>query len=429
MQPCVMIQEGGLRALVWPMQETRSVSIGFWFRLGSRDEPEAMHGVAHFIEHMLFKGTRRRSSAEISRAVEGRGGDLNAFTGEETTCYYARCSARHFDVVADVLVDMLTDSLIESDEVEREREVILEEIRMYQDQPAAVAQEILNEAIWPGQALGRSILGTAASLQNLRATELVNYWRQHYHPANMVLAVAGRIDPEQVRKRLKHWADRWQLQGQMVQRRPAVVRRGRSPVWVAKALPVQQVNVAMGFAAFGRKDPRRSILRVLSVILGENMSSRLFQELREKKGLVYSVDCQPALFTDAGTFLIHLGLESCRMTKAATIVGRELARMRRQPPPLAELKRARDYIIGHLEMGLESSMSRMLWMGNEWHSLGRLPDPAQMVSEFESVTSEQIRNLAGDLFRPGALTFAAAGPELTPASLKRDWSGLVAALR
>lgn len=393
------------------MPQVESVSVGLWFRSGSRYEPVELHGAAHFLEHMLFKGTRRRTALEISEAVESRGGDLNAFTAEEMACYYCRLDARHLELVLEVLFDMVWRSSFPVAEMARECGVIQEEIRMYEDQPAVVVMEHLNQALWPGSTLGRSILGTCKSVACMKRQELMGFWRERYTPDTLVVSVAGHIELESlcgllrphVREGRSAPVKGWQ---------PVVLRTRRKPAVVAVGRPVQQCNLAVGVLGMPRQDPRRYAEKLLSVILGENMSSRLFQTVREKHGMAYSISSSVAHFNDTGAFYIQAGVEPDKVRMAARLIARELERISRYAPSAAELKRAKDYTIGQLKLGLESTTNRMMWMGESMLGLGHVLQPREVIEIIESVSPEQVREVARTLFQPGRITVAGVGPEL-----------------
>lgn len=399
------------------LQHVDSVSVGLWFRTGSRFEPLDLHGGAHFLEHMLFKGTRRRNALQISESVESRGGDLNAFTSEEMTCYYCRVDANHLDLVLDVLFDMLWHSCFPAKEVERERGVIQEEIRMYDDQPQVVVQERLNQAMWPGSTLGRSILGSPESVAEMSRARLMQFWRSHYGPDSLVVSVAGRVDLPVLEEALMPHLRVARCDGQAAPWKPVSTRARRRPLCVAVDRPVQQCNLAIGIHGLTRRDPRRFAEKLLSVILGENMSSRLFQIVREKHGLAYSIHTAVAHYNDTGAFTIQAGVDPENLAPAVKLIAKELDRIRRYAPSAAELRRAKDYTIGQMKLGLESTTNRMMWMGECMLGLGHLLQPHEVIDTIESVSPEQVRRTAAELFEPGRITLSGVGPGLEDAAM------------
>ncbi len=397
-------------------QEAPGVAVGLFYPAGSRWENTAEHGAAHFVEHLLFKGTEKHSCKELSRAVEGRGGDLNAFTGEETLCLHGRVPAGHGPMLISLLAEMALSSTFPKDEVERERGVITEEIRMMDDQPAVVAGEALNALLWPEQALGRPIAGTIASVGGIPRKGLMGYWERRIRGVRPVLAIAGGMSLEEVRKTAKVALRR---SSPKVSGEPIPAKRVRSSTVrvVAVAKPVAQVNVTLGIYAFRRQDPRRHGLRMLSVILGEAMSSRLFQRLREEQGLVYSVSSGVHLQRDDGAFYISAGLEPGNLSKALGLIAGELKSLAAKGPGAAELKRAKDYVTGQFALGLEGTSQQMFWIGDSMLTRGRVVEPKEAMEKLAAVDAKIVKEVAQELFQPGRMGVAASGPEMDATKL------------
>ena len=397
-------------------QEAPGVAVGLFYPAGSRWENTAEHGAAHFVEHLLFKGTEKHSCKELSRAVEGRGGDLNAFTGEETLCLHGRVPAGHGPMLISLLAEMALSSTFPKDEVERERGVITEEIRMMDDQPAVVAGEALNALLWPEQALGRPIAGTIASVGGIPRKGLMGYWERRIRGVRPVLAIAGGMSLEEVRKTAKVALRR---SSPTASGEPIPAKRVRSSTVrvVAVAKPVAQVNVTLGIYAFRRQDPRRHGLRMLSVILGEAMSSRLFQRLREEQGLVYSVSSGVHLQRDDGAFYISAGLEPGNLSKALGLIAAELKSLAAKGPGAAELKRAKDYVTGQFALGLEGTSQQMFWIGDSMLTRGRVVEPKEAIEKLAAVDAKIVKEVAQELFQPGRMGVAASGPEMDATKL------------
>src|SRR6478672_6123212 len=312
------------------MPHMTSVSLGLWIGSGSRYEPAALNGVCHFIEHLLFKGTKKRSAKDISEAVEGVGGYLNAFTGEEITCFHARAGHLRFDEILDVLSDMLLNSLFAPKEIAKERDVIKEEIAMYLDQPHHYVQEVLNSILWPGQPLGRPITGTPRTLDGLSRDKLVDYLRANYVTANTLVVAAGKLKHAKLVKAVQRFAPRFKKSP-----RPEFVpskAHQSSPIARLVHKDSEQTHIALGFRTCSRHDPRRYALRLLNTILGENMSSRLFQIIREDNGLAYSIYTSPSFFADTGDFVISAGLDTDNLEKTLRLITKELRRISERPP-------------------------------------------------------------------------------------------------
>ena len=397
-------------------QEAPGVAVGLFYPAGSRWENTAEHGAAHFVEHLLFKGTEKHSCKELSRAVEGRGGDLNAFTGEETLCLHGRVPAGHGPMLISLLAEMALSSTFPKEEVERERGVITEEIRMMDDQPAVVAGEALNALLWPEQALGRPIAGTIASVGGIPRKGLMGYWERRIRGVRPVLAIAGGMSLEEVRKTAKAALRR---SSPTASGEPIPAKRVRSSTVrvVAVAKPVAQVNVTLGIYAFRRQDPRRHGLRMLSVILGEAMSSRLFQRLREEQGLVYSVSSGVHLQRDDGAFYISAGLEPGNLSKALGLIAGELKSLAAKGPGAAELKRAKDYVTGQFALGLEGTSQQMFWIGDSMLTRGRVVEPKEAIEKLAAVDAKIVKEVAQELFQPGRMGVAASGPEMDATKL------------
>jgi predicted Zn-dependent peptidase len=409
----------GVRIATAEMPHMESVSVGIWVGVGGRYETKRIAGISHFIEHLLFKGTHRRSAKEISQTVEGIGGYLNAFTGEETTCYYAKASHRHLDTLLDVLADMYLHPRLAAADIKKERQVIKEELLMYRDQPDHYVHELLTETLWPGQPLGLSLTGTPESLDAIDRAALFAYKQKKYIGANTVVAVAGRCRHDDIVTRVSR-AAHVAGNGRTPHFQPA--RAGqRSPRLHFLSKPVEQSHLAIGIRGVSRHDPRRYAMKLLSVILGENMSSRLFQTIREKHGLAYSIQSSTSYFADTGAFIISAGLDTRRLHKALKLVMSELRKIARRPPTAVELRRAKDYGIGQMRLGLESSSNQMMWLGEHLLAYGFIQTPDEIERQIEAVTTEDVQEVAVRLFRDKRLNAAV----ITPSKDERTVTGLL----
>jgi len=404
----VTVLGSGLTVASAAMEDRASVSVGLWVAAGGRHEEEGENGACHFIEHMLFKGTKRRNAREISQAVEGVGGYLNAFTGEESTCFYARARHDRLDQLLDVLSDMLLNARFARSEVERERNVIQEEIAMYLDQPQQHVQELLNALMWPDQALGRPLTGTVASVARLDRDALVEFKRAYYTAGATLLVGAGHVS----HARLVRWASRHLADCVPGARRLAapVVERQERP-WVrVQVKDTEQTQLALGIRTCSRHDRRRYALRVLNTLLGENMSSRLFQVLRERHGLAYSIYSSNSQYEDTGALVISAGLDTDNLAKALRLILHELRRQAQRAPGREEFQRARDYVLGQLDLGLENTENQMQWVGEQLVGYGRVLSPAAVRRRLAGVTPEEVRAVAREFFRPERLSLALVTP-------------------
>jgi predicted Zn-dependent peptidase len=413
--------KNGLTVATAAMPHMASVSLGLWVGVGSRYEPAGENGVCHFIEHLLFKGTRKRSAKEISQAVEGIGGYLNAFTGEEMTCFHARACADRFDELLDVLADMLLESRFAPGDIAKERDVIKEEVAMYLDQPQHQVQELLNATLWPGQPLGRPITGTERSLDAIRRPNLLEFLRSNYVTGRTLVAAAGQLEHRQVVRAVSRYARRFRT-GPSPRFLPARDRQHRPCVRLVTK-KTEQTQMALGIRACSRHDERRYALRLLNTLLGENMSSRLFQVVREERGLAYSIYSTPSFFDDTGDLVISAGLDTANLSATLRIILRELRRFADSPPGAAELRRARDYVIGQLELGLESTDNQMHWIGEQWLGYGKIMRPDEVKRRLRKVTGDEIRAVARDLFRPERFNLALVSPRRSARDLERRLHG------
>ena len=397
----------GVRIASVEMPHMQSISAGIWTGVGARFESRALNGISHFIEHLMFKGTKKRNAKQITEAVEGIGGYLNAFTSEDHTCFYAKAGARHLPVLADVLTDMVLNSQFAPGEIERERDVIREEIMMYRDQPSQHVHEMLSETIWPGHPLGRPLTGTVDSISSFKRPQFLKFVSQNYNGRSLVVTVAGRASHDEVVALFR------QALGRV---KPGVAPRfmrardcdGRKVSLVTQE--TEQTHLAMGFHSFGRTDERRFALKLLSVILGENMSSRLFQKLREQQGFCYSVQSGMVTLADTGLINISAGLDPSKLQKALRAIFGELEKIRLKKPGLQELQRAKDYTIGQTLMGLESTSNQMIWMGESLLGYRKVLDPAEIEMKMMKVTPEAVREVACHCFDRKKMGMAVIGP-------------------
>jgi predicted Zn-dependent peptidase len=411
----------GARVVTAAMPHVPSVAIGVWVNVGGRHEPAGLSGVSHFIEHLLFKGTRNRSAKAISQAIEGRGGYLNAFTQEENTCYYARVAAEYQWEALDVLLDMVREPLFDRKELDKERDVIVEEIMMYRDQPAQVVEEMLGGSLWPGHSLGRPLTGSPETIRKMRRQTILAFKERHYVPENLVVAFSGQVaHAECVRRVGAHL--RRQPRGRRTRGAPVDARVRQRAVDVA-ARDIEQTHLALGIRLFGREDERRYPLKLLNTALGENMSSRLFQIIREKHGLAYSIHSTVHLFRDTGALVIAAGLDRERTPKAVELILREAARLRAAVVGPRELQRAKDYAVGQLRLGLESTTNQMLWAGEHIVTYGRMIAPEEVIRRLTAVTAAEIRRLAGEIFRRPQVSLALLTPAQSayPAAAVGRW--------
>ncbi|MBV9130607.1 MAG: insulinase family protein [Verrucomicrobia bacterium] len=408
MQYRTTILENGVRIATREMVEMKSVSVGIWIAVGGRHEPEELCGISHFLEHLLFKGTTKRSGKDITEEVEGLGGFVNAFTTEDHTCIYAKAASQHLPTLANVLSDMYVNSLFAEQEIERERDVIREEILMYKDQPGQFSQELLTEAMWPRHALGRPLTGSLETVSRIQRAQLLKFVAENYNGLSTVVTVAGRCTHDEV---VRHFRNKLKK-----------LPRGRAPVFQRwnevkrdqRVLVVkdetEQTHLALGYHAMSRTDDRRHAMKLLSVILGENMSSRLFQQLRERYAFCYSVHSGTLVLEDSGLVSICVGLEPQKLRSALRAIHRELDKLCKKPPTRKELYQAQEYTIGQNELGLESTTNQIMWMGESMIAYDKVVDPEKVQAKFKEVTADQIQQVANLCFAPQRMGLGVVGP-------------------
>lgn len=385
-----------------------SAAVGIWVGVGGRYESARRNGVSHFIEHMLFKGTARRSAREISEAVEGVGGYLNAFTSEENTCFHARAHHSRLEDLVDVLADMFLNSAFDPAEIDKEREVIKEEYTMYRDQPAQAVQELLNEASWPGHPLGRPLTGTPRTIDSLERADFLDHLATHYVAGTTVVAAAGHVEHAALVRLVKSRLGRFRP-GTRPGFEPAPARKS-GPVIRLHTRKTEQTQMALGIRTCSRHDPRRFALRLLNALLGESMSSRLFQTVREDRGLVYSIYSSTSFWEDTGDLVISAGLDPEKLNETLKLIANELHGLREKAPGKLEFNRARDYVIGQMDLALEGTENRMMALGEHLLGYGTVISPDATRQRLAKVTPAEIRAAARDFFHPEQATLALISP-------------------
>ena len=397
----------GIRVLTTHLKDRASVGLGIWVKAGARFEPKRISGISHCLEHMLFKGTKNRSTRKIKEDVEGVGGVMNAFTGEESTCYFVKILKDYASQAFDVLSDMANDALLSAKELAKERTVILEEIKMYMDLPSHHVHELMGELLWPDQPLGRPIAGTLESVSRLSAQDLRRYMDQYYHPKNLLVSFCGEVSHEEIRGLTEKWFGRRKSK-ESVHFGLARSRQSR-PRFYFLNKKTEQMHFVVGFHGLSKTDPDRHALSVLNVILGANMSSRLFEEVREKRGLAYEIRSGLSFFEDTGAVTVSAGVEPKKANLAVRVIMRELRRLKTSVVSDGELKRAKDYFIGQFSLGLEDTLDHMLWVGERTLFRDALPDREKIFRNIRAVTKEEIHALSKKLFRTGGLNFSLIG--------------------
>ncbi len=402
----------GVRILTEAVPAVRSVTFGVWVAVGSRDEALRLGGVSHFLEHLLFKGTRRRSAMQISSDIEVVGGETNAFTSKEYTCYYARVLDDHLPVAIDVICDLIADARLAPPDVETERGVILEEIAMQEDEPDEEVHDLFSRAVFGAHPLGRRIAGTVETIAPMTRQQIHGYYRRRYTPGSIVVTAAGRLDHDAVVRQVRRALDGTRLADGAAD--PVPARNGRRAVptraeATVAAKDTEQAHLVLGTATFGRRDERRFALEVLNNVLGGGMSSRLFQRVREERGLAYTTYSYTSLFADAGLLAFYAGCAPGKADQVLELVHAELAAVARHGVTAAELARGKGMLTGALALGMEDTGARMSRLGKSELLHDDFLSMDQLRARVERITRDEVNRVAAEvLTRPRAM--AAIGP-------------------
>lgn len=400
----------GLTILKVPISAAESVLADVFVKVGSRSEEKSLNGISHFLEHLFFKGSRKYPTAqELSHALDAIGAEYNANTGKEHTQYYIKAAKKHFRFIFEVLTDMLRHPVFAPEEIERERGVIIEEINMYEDTPMRHVEDILEELMWPGHPLGRNIAGSKDSVKTITRQDILKYVETFYQPQNLIVAVAGAYTDAVLDTFIKkHWAT---LPNRPVPRFLAAKSRQARPVLSLKEKKTEQYHLALGFHGYSYNHPAYFSEMVLATILGGGMSSRLFVEIRERRGLAYYVKAAPINYRDTGNFLIQAGVRLEALPMALDVLSAELRKVKSQAVRGRELKKAKEYLKGTLTLSLESSEARLGWYLEQIAFRKRVLEPKEAFNFLDKVSPRDIKRTAGDLFRREKLNLAVIGPK------------------
>ena len=405
-EPQITTTAGGLRVISEPLAGVRSVALGIWVGVGSRFEQAHEAGISHFIEHLLFKGTPDYSAQEIAELFDGLGGELNAATGRDYTVFYTRVLDEHLDEAVPVLTDMLQRPGFF--DLDQEREVVIEEIAMYEDDPGDKVHDLLGAAVFPGQSLGRPVIGTSEVIGNVSVDDLRGYFQGHYTAPRMALAASGNIDHD----RLVEIGETL-LSGVPTAGVPAEFEAAAPgpAVLVLHEKATEQYHLAFGGPGMSRNDPRRHAQSVLDTILGGSMSSRLFQEIREKRGLAYSVGSYSTAYADAGQVGLFLGTRGENLGTACQVISAELRKLAADEVPATELRRAKEHLKGRLVLSLESPAMRMNRLGRSIVTDTELLPIEEIIARVDAVSAHDVQELAAEYWQPESFSLAAIGPD------------------
>jgi len=397
------------RLLYIPTPGTEAVTVLFLFAVGSRYETPEINGVSHFIEHLMFKGTKKRpSTLHISKELDGVGAEFNAFTGKDYTGYYIKINHKQVDLAVDVLSDMLLNSKFDAKEMNRERGVIIEEINMYHDNPIMYIENVCEDSIYSGSTLGWDIAGPAEVIKKVTRQQLLNYKEKYYQPNNVVVAVAGKIDNKVKAIIQKKFVNLFKQKGKPEVFAPFVLDQ-LAPRVKIKYRDTKQVQLGLGFGAFGYSDKRTYAMHLLTIILGGNMSSRLFISVRERRGLAYFVRCYPNFYQDVGNIFIQSGLDVSRLEKAIKVILDELKKIKKGVTA-KELKDAKEFVRGKMVLNLEDSSHVAEYFAKQELLMNEISTPEQKMKLYDKVTAKEIRAVANEIFKKERVNLALIGP-------------------
>lgn len=409
-----LVLDNGVRVVTERIPTLKSVTVGIWVNTGSRDEQPAQAGYSHFIEHMFFKGTRSRSATEISREIDALGGEMNAFTTRETTTFYVKVLDQQLQQAVELLADLFHHSRFDPREIEKEKKVVLEEIRMVQDDPEDLVQELHTGQVLGRHPLGRSVLGCEETIRTLRRRDLMEYIEAHYDPRDIVIAIAGNFEPAKVERLITRYfgLKRVTTNGVRPARRPPDVHGGV----LARQKPLEQVHLCLGLKGVPAGHRDRYAVYALNSVLGGSMSSRLFQEVREKRGLAYSIYSFLSGYSDVGTLTVYAGTRAKEVPRVVDLMCREIRKIGSKGVEQKELERAKNQMKGSLMLSLESSHSRMSKLAKDELTYGSRTSLADMVAQIDRITLDHVASVGRQLFALNQVAITGLGP-ITPRAL------------
>ena len=387
--------------------DVRSIALGFWVSVGSRNEndKDKENGMSHFIEHMLFKGTKTRTAKDISEVFDSLGAELNAFTTKEFTCYYSRFLDEHLNIGVEVIADMLQNSLFKEEHLSFEKKVVLEEIAMYEDTPDEMIHELFSTTLWRGHPLGRQVLGTTDTVSDFDRVKVLEFMKKNYSPGNIIIAAAGNLEHEQIVDVVnKHYQQKASSVASEVIKKPAVHRTVN-----VYTKDTEQVHICYGSEALDSRHEDRFVLSILDNILGGGMSSRLFQKIREEKGLAYAVYSFHSLYKDSGNLAVYVGTRPANINEVLSIIKSEMTDIMEKGAGKKEVERAREHLKGQLVLGLESTRNRMTRLGRSEMTHGEILSMDELVAKINDVTEEDVKRLASELFQKDRQVLAVIG--------------------
>lgn len=408
--------DNGVRIVSEKVPGIRSVAIGIWVGAGSRHENDSNSGISHFIEHLMFKGTEKRSASDIAEALDSVGGQLNAFTTKEFTCYYAKVIDEHFDLALDVLSDMFFNSSYNDLSIEKERGVIEEEINMYEDTPDELIHDFFLQTVWPKHTLGRPILGTIESLEKITRTDILDYIKKQYTPNRVVIAIAGNIEHEIIQEKVANYFNEMDNYSN---KRDLKVPEKIEPSVRNKKRDTGQVQICMGTGGISQSDKRLYSVHILNSILGGGLSSRLVQSIREQRGLAYSVYTYHTAFLDTGLFTFYAGTSPAKYDEVIDVLMQEIGKIVKDGITERELIKTKEQIKGSMLLGLESVSSRMTRIGRNELCLNKIIHVDEIINRITNVTQNDVNTIAKTLFEEQEFSLSTIGPLEQPVDIDK----------
>ncbi|EIW18543.1 MULTISPECIES: M16 family metallopeptidase [Pelosinus] len=403
---CKSLLPNGIRVVSEAIPYVKSVTLGIWIGTGSRFEQKYNHGISHFIEHMVFKGTENRSAKDIAETVDGVGGQINAFTTKEHTCYYIKVLDTHLELALAILSDMLRTSIFTQEDIKREKEVVLEEICMYEDTPDELVHDLHHNNVWAGHALGHNIIGTTPSVENFNKNMILEYYQSFYTPDNIVIAGAGKLSHERLEALVEYYFGNMTGQKKFL----SSTAPNLIPAQIIQSKNIEQVHICLGTASVPQTSPDIYTMHILNTIVGGGISSRLFQSIREEQGLAYSIYSYQTNYSDAGLFTIYAGTRPSNASQVIELIIDNINTLRNVGINAVELAKTKEQLKGSLLLSLESSSSRMFRIGKMELTLGSFITLDEVVDKIDKVTLENLHNIIHTLLIPDRLAFTVLGP-------------------
>lgn len=401
-----IILENGLRIVTENIPYVKSVSIGVWVETGSRFEDQSNNGISHFIEHMLFKGTENRTAKQIAESIDSVGGQLNAFTSKECTCFYAKVLDKHLSLAVDVLADMIFNSKFDEEDIIKEKNVVLEEINMYEDSPEDLVHDLICQTMFDGHPLAYPILGSSSILEKIERDDILDYYRRFYTPNNTVISIAGNFDTDKAIKLITKYFANWDpvVKEEKKQQPPIFYQRV-----MGKNKNTEQLHLCLGMQGVPQGTNEMYYLMVLNNILGGSMSSRLFQKIREERGLTYSIYSYPSSYKDTGMFTIYAGLNPDYVTTVLQLITEEMDKIKNGGITSDEVYKSKEQLKGNYILGLESTSSRMSSMGKSELLHGRMYAPKEILQMIDNVQKEDVERIAQEVLDFNKLNISFVG--------------------